>query len=374
MIKVLFDHQIFSLQVYGGISRYFANIIKGLQKNEEIKAILGFLYSRDYYQKALDQGLEGLIFKYLTRNKPDIYQKNRKYCKYLLKKNNFDVFHATYFDPYCLKYLKKPLVITIHDMVYERFPQFFSPDDPTPQQKKEMADAADRIIAISETTKKDIIRYLNIEESRIKVIPHGINTDAPQYETVERLPERYILFVGSRGGYKNFLFLAKAFKEIAETDNTLHLVLTGGGPLSVEESDFLTDHQILSKTLHLSATDNQLNTLYNNAICFVSPSLYEGFGIPILEAFKNDCPVLLSNCSCFPEIAGDAALYFDPDSMPSLISKIHLLIKDEVLRKQLVNDGKIKLRSYTLEKCLAATVNMYKELTGQLSCKTPSPF
>lgn len=365
MIKVLFDHQIFSLQVYGGISRYFANIIKSLRKQEDIKAIPGFIYSKNYYQLAPDRSISGVLFKYLTRNKSDIYQKNAKYCKYLIKRNNFDVFHATYFDPYCLKHLEKPLVITIHDMIYERFPHFFSPDDPTPQQKRELARAADRIIAISETTKNDIIKFLNIEERKIKVIPHGIDADTPTYEIIDNLPERYILFVGSRGGYKNFLFLAEAFEKIAETDKTLHLVLTGGGPLTLEEREFLTSHQILSKTFQLSATDSQLNTLYKNAICFVFPSLYEGFGIPILEAFKNNCPVLLSYSSCFPEIAGDAALYFDPGSMPSLISKIHLLIEDEALKNQLINDGKLKLENYTLEKCLNATINVYKELTTQ---------
>lgn len=364
MIKVLFDHQIFSLQVYGGISRYFANIIKTLQKKEEVKAIQGFLYSKNYYQKAERTGIKELIFKYLTRNKPDIYQKNTKYCKYLLKKNDFDIFHATYFDPYCLKYLKKPLVITVHDMIYERFPQFFPLEDPTPQQKKELANAADCIIAISETTKKDIIKYLDIEESKIRVIPHGIDQDIPEYETIDHLPNRYILFVGSRGGYKNFIFLAEAFKNIAETDETLHLVLAGGGALTLEENEFLTSNKIIIKTFHLSATDKQLNTLYKNAICFVFPSLYEGFGIPILEAFKNNCPVLLSNCSCFPEIAGDAALYFEPESMSSLISNISLIMEDKTLRNKLINDGKLKLESYTLEKCMTATINVYKDLTN----------
>ena len=365
MIKVLFDHQIFSLQVYGGISRYFANIIKSLQKQDEISAISGFIYSRNYYQSAPNHGVTGLLFRLITRKKTDLYQKNAKFCKYLLKRNNFDIFHATYFDPYCLKYLKKPLVITIHDMIYERFPHFFSPDDPTPQQKRKLAQAADLIIAISETTKKDIIKYLGIEENRIRVIPHGIDIDKPKYEIVDNLPERYILFVGSRGGYKNFQFLTEAFKKIAEADKTLHLVVAGGGAFTAEEIQFLSTHQILDKTFHLSATDDQLNTLYKNAICFVFPSLYEGFGIPILEAFKNDCPILLSNCSCFPEIAGDAALYFEADSISSLISKIQLLIEDKAFREKLVHDGQVKLKSYTLEKCMTATINVYKQLADK---------
>lgn len=362
MIKVLFDHQIFSLQEYGGISRYFTNLIKLFQQQEQVKTILGFIFSRNHYLLAPDQGIRGQLFKWLTRNKADIYHKNAKYCRYLIKRNDFDVFHATYFDPYCLKHLRKPLVITIHDMIYERFPHYFPSDDPTAKQKFLLAQAADRIIAISETTKKDIIHFLNIDERRIIVIPHGIDATTPTYQVVEALPERYILFVGSRGGYKNFQALAEAFSKIVETDSTLHLAVAGGGEFTPEEIELLTRYRILHKIFHLSATDGQLNTLYKNAICFIFPSLYEGFGIPILEAFKNGCPVLLSNRSCFPEIAGDAALYFDANSLPSLVSSVQLMVSDSILREQLIAKGKLKLEDYTLEKCANATINLYKEL------------
>ncbi|MNY44938.1 D-inositol-3-phosphate glycosyltransferase [compost metagenome] len=124
----------------------------------------------------------------------------------------------------------------------------------------------------------------------------------------------------------------------------------------------MNERNILGNTIQFAATDNQLNTLYKNAICFIFPSRYEGFGIPILEAFKNNCPVLLSNCSCFPEIAGDAALYFDDNSIRSLINKIQLLIDNKTLGNQLMHKGKEKLKNYTLEKCIQATINVYKEL------------
>lgn len=117
------------------------------------------------------------------------------------------------------------------------------------------------------------------------------------------------------------------------------MVIAGGGNLTEDEIEFLNTNQIRTTTFHLSATDNQLNLLYKNAICFVFPSIYEGFGIPILEAFKNNCPILLSNSSCFPEIAGDAALYFEPDSIESLVTRIEQLLQDETLRNQLVNKG-----------------------------------
>lgn len=365
MIKVLFDHQIFSQQVYGGISRYFANIIKTINHTDETDAITGILDSKNYYFKKERLTFKEFLYKHLQKRKKSLYQKNTAYSKFLLKQGNFDVFHPTYFDPYFIPYIKKPFVITIHDMIYEVMPHFFPEDDPISAQKKLVAEHADKIIAISETTKKDIIKYLNIHEDKITVIPHGIDMDPPVYEAINHLPEHYILFVGSRGGYKNFFFLAEAFKKLLATNDNLNLVLAGGGELTVQETQFLNRLEICDKTLQISATDNQLNTLYNNAICFVFPSLYEGFGIPILEAFKNNCPVLLSNCSCFPEIAGDAALYFDHESLPSLIGKIQLLITDNLIRQRLVNDAKIKLQAYTMERCINATIDVYKKLAAE---------
>lgn len=362
MIKVLFDHQIFSQQVYGGISRYFANIIKMGTAIAGIKVIPGLLHSKNYYFKKEQFTFKEMLFMKFKKRKAGIYQKNEAYSKYLLKQNDFDVFHPTYFDPYFIPYLKKPLVVTIHDMTYEVLPQYFPIDDPTPAQKKIVAQHADKIIAISETTKQDIVKYLHIPEDKIVVIPHGIDAISPIYEAVDALPKRYLLYVGSRNVYKNFLFFAQAFKEIIETNDDLYLVLAGGGHLTVEENEYFQQQGIQEKITHISATDAQLNTLYKNALCFVFPSLYEGFGFPILEAFKNNCPVLLSNCSCFPEIAGDAALYFEADDLQSLICKLMHLLTDEDTRILITKKGKERLQNYTLEKCITSTANVYKEL------------
>lgn len=364
MIKVLFDHQIFSLQVYGGISRYFANLIENCKADPDIDVTCELLYSKNHYFKNSSQSFKAAMFKLLSRHKSDSYQKNKKYSKFLIKQGDFDVFHPTYYDPYFLSYLKKPLVITIHDMIHERFPHFFPANDQIAAQKKILAIAADKIIAISETTKLDIIKYLGIAPDKIKVIPHGIDGSELTYEPVEGLPEKYLLFVGSRGGYKNFHLLAETFAQLIKTDKSLHLVAVGGGFFTTEEIEFLTKHEILKNTFQIAATDAQLNTLYKNAVCFIFPSIYEGFGIPILEAFKNDCPVLLSNCSCFPEIAGEAALYFDPESIQALINNVNLIRDNTAFKTRLVAAGRLKLRTYTLNKCIEETTNLYKELVG----------
>lgn len=362
MIKVLFDHQIFSEQKYGGISRYFKYLIDGIKQDEEVDYDLGLLRSNNYYIQGEHQLLKNRLFDRFFTTHAKLVKRSNSYSKYLLNKNNFSVFHPTYFDTYFLKHLKKPLVITVHDMTYEALPHYFSSTDALPFQKRLLMEKADRIIAISETTKKDILMYSNIKEEKVVVIHHGIENSQSEYEIVENLPEKYILFVGARWSYKNFYLLANAFKAIASKYPDLRLVLAGGGPLTFGDSEFLIRNNILEKTIQISATDKQLNTLYKNALCFIYPSLYEGFGLPILEAFKNGCPTLLSDCSCFREVAGDAAIYFDHLSLTALTSEIENLLDNKQLTTQLIAKGQARLNKFPIEKCISKTIDLYKTI------------
>ena len=362
-MKVLFDHQMFSQQRYGGISRYFANIYNSIQNTTDIQASISVLHSKNYYIKDFDAILNNWIGNVLLAKKSRSNKWNKQYSKYLIGKNNFDVFHPTYFNPYFLKRLKKPLVVTVHDMIYEAMPEYFPSNDPLPYHKRLLMDRADKIIAISEITKADILKYSNVNEDKIEVIYHGIDLSTPNHQNVANLPKNYILFVGDREKYKNFHLLAEAFKIVSLKYDDLKFVLAGGGPITYGDSEFLRRHSILDKTIQLSASDEQLNTLYKNAICFVYPSLYEGFGLPILEAFKNNCPVLLSNCSCFEEIAGDAAQYFEGQSLEALVSKLTYIIENESTRKEMINLGDKKLLEYPIEKCVEQTIELYKTVS-----------
>lgn len=361
-MKVLFDHQIFNRQRYGGISRYFANIYNAAKKSSNIEADIAILYSENYYIKNFDGILSNRLGRMLFSKASRCYKWNKQYSKYLINKNSFDVLHPTYFHPYFLKYLKKPLVITIHDMTYEAMPQYFPSTDALPYQKRLLMDRADKIIAISETTKSDILKYSNTKENKIEVIHHGIDLLLPKYEEVINLPTDYILFVGDRESYKNFHIVAQAFSILSLKYPNLKLVLAGGGTLTFGDSEFLLRNNILDNTIQISATDEQLNTLYKKAMCFIYPSLYEGFGLPILEAFKNNCPVLLSNCSCFQEIAGNAARYFDGYSLHSLVTELELVIESPSIRKEITDLGSGKLQEYSIEKCISKTIDVYKSI------------
>ena len=368
MTKVLFDHQKFSTQYYGGISRYFATLIDHIKTDPAFSYETGVLYSNNQYFTDKHPALDNRLAAYLLSSslgQKKVYGLNQRNCVRLLKKNDFDLFHPTYYDPYFLDYIHKPVVITIHDMTYERLPEYFWAKDPLSKQKRENIERADKIIAISEATKQDLIACAPTgTDEKVQVIYHGIDLQSPvEFRPVAGLPERYILFVGDRSGYKNFYLLLDAFRTIAKRNEGLKLVLTGGGQLEVAEHEAIHRYKLGGKIIHKNASDAELNYLYQQAEMFVYPSLYEGFGLPILEAFRADCPILLSDTTCFREVAQESAIYFEPRSKDSLIEQIQTLLDNPGLRKTIVSNGVVRLQDFPIQKCVQQTLDLYKSMT-----------
>ncbi|WP_207424830.1 glycosyltransferase family 4 protein [Desertivirga brevis] len=360
-IKVLFDHQKFTTQRYGGISRYFANIIQSLKKTPGYEYDLGVLTSNCHYIQQEKQPLKFLGAK--VSNPSVAYKLNKFYCEQLLKKSNFDVFHPTYYDKYFIDKVKKPVVVTVHDMTHERLPEYFWAQDPLTHEKRLNIERADKIIAISETTKDDLLRFSNVDPSKISIVYHGIETNTPLLTApVNNLPEQYILFVGDRGGYKNFYLFIEAFKILSQKYPHLKVVLTGGGAIGIADAELLYRNNLQSKVQHVNVTDEQLNYLYKNAFVFVYPSLCEGFGLPLLEAFKAECPIIASDIDCFKEIGGDAVLLFKALETEDLVAKVEMLLHDSSLRNKLIQNGLKRLMDFPIEKSINETLEVYKAL------------
>ena len=364
-MKVLFDHQTFTIQRYGGISRYFANLNYGLNLIPGISAKIALLYTENEYVKQLPFPFNNTLGRKLfTGHYNRIYRWNKRYCIRKIKSGNFDVFHPTYYDTYFLEDLRKPFVLTVHDMIHELFPKQFADNDAVVASKQQLINAATAIIAISEHTKKDIIRFYPQVADKIKVIHHGYRFEAGEKHTING-DEDYILFIGERVSYKNFPLFAEAIAPLLNQDKSLKLVCAGGGSFNANEQQLLKQLNITAQCRQTNATDAELKQLYTQAKVFVFPSLIEGFGIPLLEAFSAGCPVAASNNTCFPEIGGDAIAYFNPADKTSMHDSVKEILSGNATRDNYIQKGYDRLKLFTIEKQIAETLNLYHEIASK---------
>jgi len=381
-MKILYDHQIFTAQKYGGISRYFSQIISNLPK--EIEAEISIKYSNNEYIKTLvkdfqieelkfpiERFLPGVefsgkswVFNFINRLNPlkkiDPSDFNKNLSIELLKKQDFDIFHPTYYDDYFLDFIgKKPFVLTIHDMIHELYPEMLKDTD-TILKKANLASKASHIIAVSERTKMDIIDILNIREEKISVVYHGSSIQKRISNTLY-LPSNYLLYVGDRLNYKNFTFFAYAIKSLLDERRDLNVICTGSS-FNKEEQKLLNGLKLTDRFIHLFINEDQFYEVFHKARAMVFPSYYEGFGIPIIEAFDSECPVILSNSSCFPEIAKQGAIYFEPKSKKQLISAITKVLDEKNFRNVLIREGSKRLDFFSWSKSAQETLNIYKKI------------
>ena len=368
-MKVLYDYQIFALQKYGGISRYFYELMNQFYVMQDIDFELPLYFSnnehiRDAQFSSHKTFLPNVVLGIKNYYTKHLNSKNNEKILSAIAKQNFDLVHPTYYNPYFLAEMRdKPFVITIHDMTYEIYSEEFKNNNNTADEKKTLAQKAAKIITVSENTKNDVIEYYNIDPDKISTT---YLASSIKYRTKNELklktPHKYFLFVGNRKGYKNFSTFSKAFSLIQKEFNDVYLVCAGGGEFSKKEKYLLKQLKLSDKVFYYQVNDEKLGYLYGNASAFVFPSLYEGFGIPIIEAFKCSCPVLTSNVSSLPEVAGNAALYFDPKSEVSIKNEMIRILTDEKLRDQLVAAGEIRSKDFSWEKTAAETKLVYESI------------
>lgn len=355
-MNILYDSQIFSYQKFGGISRYFVELMSNLPN--DIHPINSILLSDNEYLRRSQLRNKGIYIPSFRGKQRMIKPLNNLYSTLKIHQNQFQVFHPTYYNPYFLKQLKKPYVLTVHDMTHELFNSNNSVDN-TILYKKETIEKADKIIAISENTKKDLINIYNVNEDKIHVIYLGYNQYNHYSKSITNLPPYYILFVGQRNGYKNFSTLLHAFAQVNRIHNEIKLICTGTA-FTTSELNLISSLKLSKHVRHYFATDEEMAYLYQNAVCFVYPSLYEGFGIPILEAFAAKCPLALSNSSCFPEIAGNAGLYFDPNDSESIAYSILTIIENNDVKDRIVTAGCAQLNKYSWGKMANQIADIYR--------------
>lgn len=366
-MRLLFDNQIFISQKFGGISRYFTELIAGLKGIPGVKVDISLFYSKNVHLKESSfPRLYGDLLpsrNFIGKERiQNLLTKLSLRVQFMnLKKQDFDVFIPTYYDPFFLNFIgNKPFVLTVYDMIHELFPHYFPNNQVTfVPVKKQLIEKATKIIAISESTKRDIIRlYPEVEEAKIEVVylSHSIK-EGPDKKL--DLPEKYILFVGNRWSYKNFNFFLEAAIPLLQKEKDLYLVCTGPD-FTKEELSCFKKLGVEKQLIHFRATDKELKSLYGNAKVFVFPSEYEGFGIPILEAMASGCPVIASDASSFPEVAGEAALYFKLDDQAGLTEALEKVLFNPEFQSQLREKGYEQVKKFSWDKTVNGCYEVFK--------------
>ena len=335
---LLFDDIIYKLQNFGGITNYWREVTTRIAKSN--------------------------LFK-ISRIK------GNRLTRYFPVQANSDIFHSSY-NRIAL-FSKAINIITVHDFIYELGYLKTSGSKINVYQKKLAINTADVIICVSENTKKDLLMlYPNSTvNSCIYVVEHGslfASKNLETKKTSKRLISfkqatlnKYILFVGKRTSYKNFPAALSAFAGSSLPKMGYYMACIGAEFSDVEEN-LLSSLNLQQKVFFLeNITDAELKYLYQNAFALVYPSLYEGFGLPALEAMSCGCPVIASQKSSIPEVVANAGVLVDPQDVEAISTAIDSLL-DERLRSSYILKGRNRAKLFSWDKAAQKHIQIYQDL------------
>lgn len=365
-MKIAFDHQIFTRQSYGGISRYFVNLVQGLLELGHQADVVAPIHRNCYLKNLPAQALHGREVAYFPAKTGRLFMlANDWLSKTKFEELEADLLHETYYSAKPISTSFKGCVTTVHDMIHEKFPGEFSPRDATPKLKRLAIARADHVICVSQSTKDDLCELLRVPESKVTVVHHGFERFHKRSVTVssENSSRPFLLYVGQRGGYKNFDRTLKAVAARQSLKNTFDILSFGGGAFNANERALIAKLGFNSNAVRqISGDDAVLGDLYAKAHAFVCPSIYEGFGLPLLEAMAHDCPVVASNTSSIPEVVGKAGVYFSPLDIEDQAEAICGVVFDEQRRSRLIELGRRQLLLFSWKSCALETQAVYSRV------------
>jgi len=376
-MRILYDHQTFMYQSIGGISQYFTQLMISISsyatpvlsldntKNEYAKDIAKFSIVPLKIEHGTSR-IKRIADRILGINPR---KKNSEMSLSALIQGKYDIFHPTAYDPYCLTIPKRaPMVITFHDCIQENFPEFFSPDDNMTVCKRAYISKADAIICISKYTKSQFLKYFEYDEKKIFIVPHGI--DHGFYNNAGRNGEnylnkygKYLLFVGGRQGYKNWLFWLRAVAPIILKNEHTNILCTGRC-FTTQEKNLIVELGLKDRVFSVSLSRYEMPAVYGGARCFFYPSLEEGFGLPTLEAMASGCPVALSDIPVMREVAGESALFFEPKNSRAIAETCENLLSDDELCARLKKAGLEHSLNFNWQRTAKMTMSVYEQVIG----------
>ena len=328
-MKILYNNNIFFDQHYGGISRYYFSIFEKLIKKKTEFKVLAPIYKNKYLKSLSKNYKEGIyITKYPTLNFLKFL--NESLSLKLINKKKYDVIHDTFYSNYLLEIRNKKKIITVHDTIHEQFTHYYNSKQ-TIQDRQKIFENTDEIICVSNSTKEDLLNIYKIPEKKVSVVYHGsdhldqieVDKKKIQSQLTDLIKKPFLLYVGKRYRYKNYEVLLNVFAKSKIIKDNFCIIFFGGETVSKSELKFYNTLGVHKKIFHVNGSDDILKYLYSNAQVMVSTSIYEGFGLNILEAMRQGCEVIAKDIKVFREIYGNKLNYFkDSDELQNHIEKL----------------------------------------------------
>jgi glycosyltransferase involved in cell wall biosynthesis len=361
-VRIAFDPQIFSLQDYGGVSRYFVETAVQLARLPETDvSILAFAHFNAYLAAAPGALVVGRAVPVPPSPlRRPLVRANQLLARAWLARHGADIVHETYYAASRTAPPGLATVVTAFDMIHEKFPGYAPRTARIARLKRAAILRADHLICISENTRRDLLELYDVDPARTSVVRLGFSlhpgADAP---APRPYAEPYVLFVGTRGGYKDFDVLLRAYAGSSLQRGFL-LACFGDAPWSAAELKRMVELGIpRDRVRHASGTDAQLAAHYRHAALFAYPSRYEGFGMPPLEAMSFECPVVCSNAASLLEVVGDAALMFEAGDARTLRAAMEAVLGSPGLAADLRRKGRERIEKFSWDQCARQTRAIY---------------
>ena len=367
---IVVDGIIYRMQSKGGISRVFSEILPRMCSIDNSLQICiltqGLLRQAPPQHRHITHCSIPNIERYLRPGriwKPLIPAANRLIRKVLVGQGTGKIWHSTYFT--MLQGWNGYSVVTVHDMIFERFRDFYSGPDAEQfrERKRQCICDADAVICVSEATREDVRNLYKLDFNSIYVVPNACSDVFKRLEQDVDIPmpltnQPFLLYVGRRKRYKNFVTLAKAYSMWAERKDVALMLV--GEPLAADEEKQLLELGISDRVCLLTnVSDETMCHLYNRAVAFVCSSLYEGFGIPLLEAMACGCPIVASRIPSTIEVAGNCPIYFDPAQEDDLLNALDIALS-QGRNSERLRAGLEKVKSYSWDRTAAQTLEVYR--------------
>jgi glycosyltransferase involved in cell wall biosynthesis len=360
-MRIAFDHQTFAAQVHGGISRAHARLATEMAAAGHDVRIVAPLHINAYLADVppgIVQGRRVAATRWPARAA-------RLACRLtappLIARFRPDIVQETYYSARPIAPPRARAVLMVYDMIHELFPDSFPADDPTRSLKAAAVARADHILCISQSTQADLIAVHPAAASKSSVALLGFDP-APAGIAPAPAARPYLLFVGQRGGYKNFAGLLAAYAASPSLRADFDLLAVGGGAFTPAEVAAIAAHGLAEQVRQMPADDKTLQRCYAGAAVFIYPSLYEGFGIPPLEAMAAGTPVVAMRASSVPEVCGDAACYAEPDDPESLRRAVEAVALSPQTASGLIAAGTARLAHFSWARAAETALAAYGTL------------